>query len=144
MYTAAGILFHDTRRRTLLVQPSYKPYWDIPGGIIEHGEAPKTAAAREVKEELGIVVRPGRLLVVDYLPQHRRRPEMLAFVFDGGHVDDTTIAVDNDEILSWQWCDGGRRADLLGHAPILFRRIHNALQAASTGGTLMLESGWPT
>ncbi|MFL1440803.1 NUDIX domain-containing protein [Nocardiopsis protaetiae] len=38
-----------------MVVPSYKDYLDIPGGYIEHGETPTQAAAREVKEELGII-----------------------------------------------------------------------------------------
>ena len=47
---AAGVLFRDVEGRILLVKPSYKEGWDIPGGYVEPGESPKQAAAREVRE----------------------------------------------------------------------------------------------
>src|SRR2546427_4897446 len=51
---AAGVLFRDPDGRVLLVKPTYKAGWDIPGGYVEPGESPKQAALREVREELGI------------------------------------------------------------------------------------------
>jgi 8-oxo-dGTP diphosphatase len=53
-YVAAGVLFFDDTGRVLLVQPTYKDYWDIPGGYVETGETPAQTAAREIHEELGI------------------------------------------------------------------------------------------
>ena len=53
-YVAAGVLFFDDAGRILLVQPTYKDHWDIPGGYVETGETPAQAAAREVREELDI------------------------------------------------------------------------------------------
>jgi 8-oxo-dGTP diphosphatase len=52
----------------LLVEPVYKDYWEIVGGCVEANESPRPGAAREVKEELGQTVVPGRLLVVDWVP----------------------------------------------------------------------------
>ena len=60
---SAGVLFRDRAGRVLLVQPSYKPYWDIPGGAVDEGEAPWTAAVREIHEEIGL----DRPLAVQYL-----------------------------------------------------------------------------
>jgi 8-oxo-dGTP diphosphatase len=37
--------------------------WCFPGGTIEPNEAVETALVREVREEVGLVVRPGRLLM---------------------------------------------------------------------------------
>ncbi|WP_306369386.1 NUDIX domain-containing protein [Nocardiopsis sp. CC223A] len=65
---AAGVLFFDHLGRVMMVVPSYKDHRDLPGGYIEHGETPSQAAAREVKEELGITPPLGRLLVVDWAP----------------------------------------------------------------------------
>ncbi|NYI04558.1 NUDIX domain-containing protein [Allostreptomyces psammosilenae] len=65
----AGLLLRDRRRRVLLVEPAYRrDSWEIPGGALEHGEYPWEAAAREVREELGLDLLPGRLLVTDIVP----------------------------------------------------------------------------
>nr|BFE76200.1 hypothetical protein GCM10020092_095010 [Actinoplanes digitatis] len=40
---AAGVLLSDGRDRVLLVEPTYKPYWEIPGGTVE---AERVAARR--------------------------------------------------------------------------------------------------
>jgi ADP-ribose pyrophosphatase len=36
--------------------------WELPAGLVEPGELPRDAAARELAEELGFVVPPGALL----------------------------------------------------------------------------------
>ncbi|SDJ37622.1 NUDIX hydrolase [Natronorubrum texcoconense] len=39
--------------------------WTIPGGHMEVGESPETAAVRELEEETGVVVDPGALELLD-------------------------------------------------------------------------------
>src|ERR671927_1608745 len=80
---AAGMLVHDDQGRVLMVRPTYKDGWDIPGGYVEPDESPTDAARRELREELGVDRDPGRLLVVDWAP-HPQEGDKLLFVFDGG------------------------------------------------------------
>src|SRR6266702_2630058 len=82
---AAGVLIRDGSDRVLLVKPTYKDGWDIPGGYVEPGESPKHAATREVREELGIDVVVGRLLAIDWAP-HPDEGDKLLFIFDGGRL----------------------------------------------------------
>lgn len=87
----AGLLFRAGDGRVLLVEPTYKDDWEIPGGAVEADESPRAAAVREVREELGLTVVPGRLLVVDWVPPRPPRTEGLMVVFDGGAVNDREI-----------------------------------------------------
>ena len=61
---AAGVLFFDGEDRVLLVRPSYKSGWDIPGGHVEPDESPEETMRREVHEETGVRIAPGRLVGV--------------------------------------------------------------------------------
>jgi 8-oxo-dGTP diphosphatase len=61
----AGAVVRDPAGRLLLVRRARDPaagMWSLPGGRIEPGETPAEAAAREVLEETGLVIRVGRLL----------------------------------------------------------------------------------
>jgi 8-oxo-dGTP diphosphatase len=68
-----GSLFRDEDGRVLLVDPVYKPTWDLPGGAVEKEESPHAACRREVAEELGLDRPPGRVLVVDWIPSRTER-----------------------------------------------------------------------
>jgi 8-oxo-dGTP pyrophosphatase MutT (NUDIX family) len=50
--------------RILLVNPNYKPDWDMPGGMAEANESPLDAARREIREELGLALTIDSLLYV--------------------------------------------------------------------------------
>src|SRR4029434_2198406 len=67
---AADVLVRDASQRILLVDPSYKPDWDLPGGMAEANEPPLDAARREGREELGLTLTIGRLLGVDWVRPH--------------------------------------------------------------------------
>jgi 8-oxo-dGTP pyrophosphatase MutT (NUDIX family) len=63
---SVGALVLDEHGRLLLVNPSYKDRWDLPGGILERHEDPVAGLVREVREELGVECRVGELRAVDY------------------------------------------------------------------------------
>ena len=46
----------DAGERVLLVHPTYKPYWQFPGGLVDKGETLADAAAREAHEEAGVTL----------------------------------------------------------------------------------------
>ncbi|MEV4433615.1 NUDIX hydrolase [Streptomyces sp. NPDC049555] len=81
---AADVLLRDDVGRVLLVKPTYKEAWDLPGGMAEANESPREAARRELREELGLAVDLHGLLCVDWVPPHGPWDDQLAFIFDGG------------------------------------------------------------
>ncbi len=86
---AAGVLLRDADDKVVLVEPTYKDTWEIPGGVVEAGESPWLAAERELEEELGLVRRNMPVLVVDYVPDAPDgMPEGLLWIFDGGLLSD--------------------------------------------------------
>ncbi|HSA53416.1 MAG TPA: NUDIX domain-containing protein [Yinghuangia sp.] len=81
---AADVLLRDPAGRVLLVNPNYKPDWDLPGGMAEANEAPEEAVERELLEELGLEITLRGLLVVDWVAPHGPWDDQIAFIFDGG------------------------------------------------------------
>ena len=134
----AALLLRDPGDRILLVEPTYKPQWELPGGVVEADESPRAAAAREITEELGRTVEPGRLLVVDWVPPRDGRTDGLMLVFDGG-LFTGPVRLPEAELRSWAWCDPGQAAERL--LPLLARRAAAALAAVRTGATVYLEDG---
>ena len=60
-----GAVIRDDAGRLLLVKRGHEPgkgLWSIPGGRVEAGESDAAAVVREVREETGLVVVPGRLI----------------------------------------------------------------------------------
>jgi ADP-ribose pyrophosphatase YjhB (NUDIX family) len=139
--TAAGVLFFDVDDRVLLVKPTYKPGWEIPGGYLHPGETPTEGAAREVKEELDITPPVGRLLVADWAP-HATEGDKLLFVFDGGILPAETreqITVDGVEISEYAYYPAEQLDSML--IPRLARRVHAAIGARRGGAATYLEHG---
>ena len=60
-----GAIITDEQGRLLLIRRGHEPgagLWSLPGGRIEPGETDAEALVREMREETGLVVQPGRLL----------------------------------------------------------------------------------
>jgi 8-oxo-dGTP diphosphatase len=139
---AAGVLLRDSAGRVLLVEPTYKDYWELPGGAVEADESPYDAAVREVREELGIVVAPGRMLVVDWVPPLADRTEGVIVVFDGGIVEPgpaARIRLSAGELRSWAWSTLPEADTRL--SPLLARRVRAAVRAAEDQAATYLEDG---
>lgn len=141
---AAGALFRDETGRVLLVDPSYKDPWDLPGGAVEAEESPHAACRREVAEELGLDRPPGRIVAVDWVPSRPERPEGVVIVYDGGILSDADIkeiVVGDDELAGYAFTDPDEVAELV--TPLLARRIGACLQAVADGTVAALENGVP-
>jgi 8-oxo-dGTP diphosphatase len=140
--TAAGALFVDHDGQVLIVEPTYKPRWEVPGGAVERGETPREACGRALHEELGLELPVGRLLAVDWAPLVRE--ERIRYVFDGGILTDDQldrIVLPPDELTSWAYIPPEELFVMM--SPRLMRRVTAALEARKTGVTVYLEHGLP-
>ncbi|MFD9481855.1 NUDIX domain-containing protein [Streptomyces nojiriensis] len=146
--TAASVLFTGSDGRILLVQPAYgrSDRWNLPGGGIDSdlGEIPRAAARREVHEELGLDLAPGRLLAVNW--SHKPgRPARIRFLYDGGVLDAPALArirLDRTELLQWRTVTSAELPGLV--KPALRRQITACLAARAAGtGPLELHAGRP-
>ncbi|WP_326597709.1 NUDIX hydrolase [Streptomyces sp. NBC_01803] len=139
---AADVLLRDQADRLLLVNPTYKPGWDLPGGMAEANESPHDAAVRELREELGHTPNLRQLLVVDWVPPHGPWDDLLAFVFDGGTLTDTQAAhlrPHDTELSATAFMPLETARDLLN--PRLRRRLDAAVRALGSGQPAYLRDG---
>lgn len=73
------VIVEDGDGRTLLERLSYADGWHLPGGHVESGETTYQAAAREVREEVGLAAGPLDLLAVLYHPQEGSDDHVVVF-----------------------------------------------------------------
>lgn len=135
-----GVVFTDDAGRVLLVRPTYRPEWLVPGGIVERNESPQEACHREVGEELGLDLPIGDLLCLEYKPpQPGRSDESVQMLFDGGTIDgDVSRFVCQDgEIDGYEFVDATELDQRL--TPHLARRVRSALAARDRDGDVYRE-----
>lgn len=133
---AAGVLFFNDDGRVLLVHPTYKDTWDVPGGYVERGESPAAGCRREISEELGLDRKPLRLLSIDWAPSDSEGDKLL-FLFDCGHLgaDEARIRLDGNEIDRFEWVALEELEDYV------IDRIARRIRSTTTSSGAYLEYG---
>jgi len=139
---SAGALIFDGGGRLLVLNPTYKKGWTIPGGVMEPtGETPWQACRREVFEECGLHVDTARLAAVDTRPAKPGQSAQLRLLFDCGVLDDAVLAgvrLCETEISEYLLLAPAEALQIL--RPAVGRRVQAALAAP---GCCYLEDGLP-
>jgi len=141
---SADVILRDHTGRILLVDPKYKPDWDMPGGMAEANEPPHQAVQRELTEELGVDLQVGTLLCVDWVSPHGPWDDLLAFIFDGGELSDVHVAglkLRDNELAALEFCTADQAQQRL--RPYVWRRVAAALESLKTGCVQYLQDGHP-
>ncbi|MQY14229.1 hypothetical protein SRB5_43910 [Streptomyces sp. RB5] len=136
---AADLLLRDSAGRVLLVRPTYKPGWDLPGGMAEDNEPPEGAVVRELAEELGLAVALHGLLVVDWVAPHGPWDDQLAFIFDGGILDRDDLHPVDGELAEARFIVVDEALGLVRER--MRKRLAAALRAQHEGRTAYLHDG---
>lgn len=139
---SAGALIYNRQAGLLILKPTYKKGWTIPGGQLEEsGETPWEGCRREVYEECGLQIETARLTCVDFKRPRPDKPGGLRILFDCGQLPDSQLAalrIDHEEIAEHRFANAAEAASLLS-GPVS-RRV----QAASASATCVyLEEGRP-
>jgi 8-oxo-dGTP diphosphatase len=139
---SAGATIFDRQGRLLILKPTYKTGWTIPGGVMEaDGETPWQACRREVREECGLDVVSGRLACVDFRPPRADGSQGgIRFLFDCGRLGDEalgSVILQPEEISEHLLVPIADALQLL--RPAISRRVNAALDHH---GTVYLEDGY--
>lgn len=139
---SAGALIFDPAGRLLILEPTYKKGWTIPGGQVdEGGESPWDACRRETREECGLIVQRGRLACVDFRPPRPGRVGGVRFLFDCGTFPEAAfgkLTLQAEEIRDYQLAALEEALELLSGP--LRRRVSHVVGRT---GCVYLEDGRP-
>ena len=105
--TVGGLILNGSGQILLAKSNKWKDRFTIPGGHVELGETIEKALKREIKEEVGLEVKPIRFLLMQqaiyseefYKPKHFI---FLDYLCEAVTVD---VKVDEDEIQDFAWVD---------------------------------------
>ncbi|GAB3689632.1 hypothetical protein GCM10027589_56940 [Actinocorallia lasiicapitis] len=137
---AAAALLTDATGRILLVKPTYKDGWLLPGGVVEHGESPLGACVRECREELGFVPRLDGIACYDWVPPRGPVDATNVWLFAGTVTADEVARVElpADELSAFRLAAPPELPELL--PPHMARRVLSCLETGADR-PLYLEDG---
>ncbi|MDN2495975.1 NUDIX hydrolase [Nocardia nova] len=141
---SADVLLLDQRGQILLVEPNYKPGWDLPGGNVKANEPPDVGAQRELREELGLDLPTSHLplLCVDWVSPHSKWDDWLKFIFGGIELTETQLSslhISDNELTAFEFCPPAQAQQRV--SPALWKRVDAALHARQTGQVAYLHDG---
>ena len=100
--SSAALALYTRDDKVLVVKSDYKPYWSLPGGIIDQGETPLAAAIRETDEEAGITVTPQEVVFRLAVDRVSSITHTYQFVFESvvSEAQLRAYSIDNREIVA--------------------------------------------
>lgn len=138
---ASGALFFNKDKELLILKPTYKNHWIIPGGVVDKDESPRDACVREVKEETGLDKEISRMLCVDY-KEDDGKGENVVFVFDGGSLTDDEIGkieLPEEEIAEFKFLPQEEALELFSNSQQ--KRFKSVFEYWDAGKGIYLENG---
>lgn len=95
------VLIFNHKNQVLMIRLSYYPdSWTFPGGGVDTGENSRSAAKREVKEEVGIKLsKIDFITTLDFKHEHKKDT---VFVYQAT-VESVEVEIDEKEVVEADW-----------------------------------------
>lgn len=138
---ASCALLLNQQQELLIVKPTYRPDWLVPGGTIDADESPLAACKREVKEEIGLELPISQPLCIAYQSHHDTRTESVQFIFWGGILTDaqiSSIQLPSNELSQYRFVNLDTASQLLPSR--LGQRLKFAMTARLENRIVYLEN----
>jgi 8-oxo-dGTP pyrophosphatase MutT (NUDIX family) len=102
-FSSAVMVLETADGEILTVKSNYKPYWTLPGGIVDPGETPRECALRETLEEVGIKVDPTEVEFVAVVDRKSAVAQTYQFIFKThlDNADKKAIHIQASEIAEY-------------------------------------------
>lgn len=129
---SAAAIIRDSAQRILVVKPSYRDGWLLPGGIVEALESPDDAVRREVREETGFTPKLVSLVCIDHISPTGGFGEAIHFMFDCQDIpaeEALKLRTDGKEIAALWFASEIEATELL--LPAVSRRLREVLSGRS-------------
>lgn len=107
--------------------------WGIPGGKLEGGETPRSAAAREVYEEVGIRIRQAELEEIDRMYMRRPPLDYIFYRFRKSFLTPPVLNLSLEEHVEARWVTVEEALEL----PLMY----GGVEAMTTYKKFMEEKG---
>lgn len=140
----AGIMLFNKNNEILIVKPSYKDHWSVPGGSVEENESPKEACIREIREEINIAIDDPKFLCIAYYSNESEptKGESLQFMFYGGVLKDdqiSNIRLADGEISEYKFFKTDEALPLFNKKSQYW--VLKSLEAIKNNSAIYLENG---
>ena len=138
----AGVLLFNEKNELLLLKPSYKDHWSIPGGGVDENESPRQACLREINEEIGLSLKNIQFISVDCIKTREDKNESLQFIFYGGRLaasQQADIKLKAGEISEFKFVRVEQALPWLSRG--LQKRLKKSLKALNKKTSIYLEDG---
>lgn len=105
--TVGALILNDKKQILLAKSHKWKDCFTIPGGHVELGEKIEEALKREIKEEVGLDIKPIRFLVTQeaIFSEEFYKPKHFIFIDYVCEALTTDVKIDNDEMQEFIWID---------------------------------------
>jgi len=138
---AAGILLHEGKLLLVRHEKGEMSYWLLPGGGVDFGETVEDGLKREFREEVGLEVRVGRLVMVhdSIPPDHHRQVLNLYFLVE---CENPVLKVTQDRVLKGAQFHPLADLEALTVYPSVKNELWEGMKRQWDGPCLYLGNNW--